>query len=101
VVPEPLPVGSRPTVLLELEDSAGIGSVIAATVEVRSCRRGDDGHLVGATIVDIDSDSRMRLMEWCYVVCNFQRLRGHRPAHRVVERERIVVPLEAHARVAA
>jgi hypothetical protein len=34
--------------------------------------------LVGATIVDIDPDSRLRLMEWCYVVCSHERLRGHR-----------------------
>jgi cellulose synthase (UDP-forming) len=95
VVPEPLPVGSQPTVLLELEDTEGVGSVIAAKIEVRSCRRGNGNHLVGATIVEIDSDSRMRLMEWCYVVCNYQRLRGGRPLGEVVERERILVPLGA------
>ena len=27
----------------------------------------------------IDPESRLRLMEWCYVVCSHERLRGHRP----------------------
>ena len=31
-------------------------------------------------------------MEWCYVVCSQERLRGRRPA-RVCESESIVMPL--------
>jgi hypothetical protein len=37
----------------------------------------------------------MRLMEWCYVVCNHERLRGHRPALRPGEGESIVLELPA------
>ena len=37
----------------------------------------------------------MRLMEWCYVVCSHERLRGHRPAvPAAVSEEAIVMPLE-------
>ena len=48
--------------------------------EVRSCRQVEQTHLVGASIVDMEWDDRLRLMEWCYVVCSHERLRGHRPA---------------------
>jgi hypothetical protein len=39
----------------------------------------------------------MRLMEWCYVVCSHERLRGHRPAAPapVAEDAAIVMPLDA------
>jgi hypothetical protein len=38
----------------------------------------------------------MRLMEWCYVVCSHERLRGHRPATPVpAGGEAIVLPLDA------
>jgi cellulose synthase (UDP-forming) len=87
-----VPVGERPAVLLELEDAAGDAHEIAAQVEVRSCRESDSHWLVGATIEEIDPASRMRLMEWCYVVCSHERLRGRRPGDVFTE-EPIVLPL--------
>jgi hypothetical protein len=33
-------------------------------------------------------------MEWCYVVCSHERLRGHRPATPLPESEAIVVSLD-------
>ena len=45
--------------------------------------------------LEIDPDSRLRLMEWCYVVCSHERLRGHRPAAPPLpESEAIVVSLD-------
>lgn len=76
----PLDVGSRPAVMLELHDAAGNPLEVAAQVEVRSCREQDGEFHLGTTIVDLDPDSRLALMEWCYVVCNHEQLRGHRPA---------------------
>jgi hypothetical protein len=96
VLDAPLPLGARPTVLLGLHDAAGEAHEVAAQVEVRSCREADGRHLVGATIEEIDSASRMRLMEWCYVVCSHERLRGHRPA-APAPGEAIVMPLRAPA----
>ena len=90
VLDAPLAVGAKPAILLQLEDAAGNAHEVAAQVEVRSCREADGRQLVGATITEIDSASRMRLMEWCYVVCNHERLRGHRPATPAGEREAIV-----------
>jgi cellulose synthase (UDP-forming) len=89
----PLGVGSQPAVLLELTDAAGERHEIAAKVEVRTCREGREGFLVGATIIEIDPDARLQLMEWCYVVCSHERLRGHRPA-ALPESEAIVVALD-------
>lgn len=90
-----LAIGDRPVVLLELEDATGDCHEVAAQVEVRSCREAEDSFLVGATIVDIDADSRLRLMEWCYVVCSHERLRGHRPfTPPLPEAEAIVVSLD-------
>ncbi len=93
VLDAPLAVGDRPAVLLELEDASGEAHEVAAQVEVRSCREAEGRWLVGATVEEIDPASRMRLMEWCYVVCNHEQLRGHRPA--AASREEIVMPLEA------
>ena len=80
VAEEQLEVGHRTAVLLELDDAAGTRHEVAAQIEVRSCREVEGRFLVGATIAAIDPDSRLRLMEWCYVVCSHERLRGHRPA---------------------
>jgi len=96
VLDAPLPIGTRPALLLELEDARGEEHEVAAQVEVRSCREAEGRYLVGATIEEIDPASRMWLMEWCYVVCSHERLRGHRPA-APVEAERIVLPLPAPA----
>ncbi len=95
VLEAPLEVGDKPAVLLELQDAAGQSHEVAAQVEVRSCREAEGSHLVGATITEIDPASHMRLMEWCYVVCSHERLRGRRPALPARETEAIVLPLPA------
>ncbi len=76
----PLEVGARPALVLDLQDAAGAPLEVAAQVEVRSCRPAGEEYVIGATIVDIDPEARLALMEWCYVVCSHERLRGHRPA---------------------
>ena len=85
-------VGERPAAILELEDANGDRHEIAAQIEIRSSRELDGRWLVGATIEEMDPDDRMRLMEWCYVVCSHERLRGRRPAEPE-RREAIVLPL--------
>ncbi len=94
VTDAPLPVGDRPAVLLELEDARGESHEVAAQVEVRSCRESEGRWLVGATVEEIDPASRIWLMEWCYVVCNHEQLRGRRPAEAAPD-EAIVMPLDA------
>ncbi len=101
VAEAPLEIGAHPVVLLELADAGGATHEVAAQVEVRSCREVDGRFLVGATIAEIDRRSRMRLMEWCYVVCSHERLRGHRPsAAPIPEEEAIVIPLDEYRQTA-
>jgi hypothetical protein len=97
VLDAPVEVGTRPALLLELHDARGQAHEVSAQVEVRSCREVDGRHLVGATIHEIEPGARMQLMEWCYVVCNHEQLRGHRPdmPAPVRDLEPIVVTLDA------
>jgi cellulose synthase (UDP-forming) len=96
VAEAPLELGSEPAVLLQLADATGQMHEVAVKVEVRSCREVDGRHLIGATIVEIDPDARLRLMEWCYVVCSHERLRGHRPVKPLTEDEAIIVSLDEY-----
>lgn len=97
VLDAPLEVGAKPAALLALAGASGDVHEVAAQIEVRSCRESEGRHLVGATILEIDPEARMRLMEWCYVVCSHERLRGRRPVAPATEREAIVLPLPASA----
>jgi cellulose synthase (UDP-forming) len=94
VASAPLEAGSEPAVLLTLTDAAGSEHEVAAKVEVRTCREVEGSFLIGATIREIDPEARLRLMEWCYVVCTHQRLRGRRPAAPIPESDAIVVSLD-------
>lgn len=94
VAEAPLELGSEPALLLRLADARGEMHEVAAKVEVRTCRETGGKFLVGATILEIDPDARLRLMEWCYVVCSHERLRGHRPATPLSREEAIVVSLD-------
>jgi cellulose synthase (UDP-forming) len=94
VAGEPLEVGSEPAVLLALTDAAGVEHEVAAKIEIRTCREAEGRFLVGATILEIDPEARLQLMEWCYVVCSHERLRGHRPADWLPESEAIVISLD-------
>ena len=94
VAEAPLELGSEPALLLQLADACGDLHEVAAKVEVRTCREVEGSYLIGATIVEIDPESRLQLMEWCYVVCTHERLRGRRPAARPAGEEAIVVSLD-------
>jgi cellulose synthase (UDP-forming) len=91
VAEAPLELGSKPAVLLRLLDAAGEPHEVAAKVEVRTCREAEGRYLIGATIVEIDPAARLQLMEWCYVVCTHERLRGHRPAALPTGKEQAIV----------
>ncbi|HXT51086.1 MAG TPA: glycosyltransferase, partial [Thermoanaerobaculia bacterium] len=95
VLDAPIAVGQKPAALLQLHDAAGEWHEVSARVTVRSCREEDGRYLVGATIEEIDPAARMQLMEWCYVVCNHEQLRGKRPASSAGRAEVIVLPLSA------
>jgi PilZ domain len=78
-------VGAQVPVRLQLEDSEGATRDVHMLAEVRSCRPGADGFVVGTRIVELEPAARVALMEWCYVVCSHQEVRGTRPGARPVE----------------
>jgi cellulose synthase (UDP-forming) len=97
VAESPLEIGAKPALLLNLADATGAVHEVSTQVEVRSCREADGRFLIGATIAEIDPESRLRLMEWCYVVCSHERLRGHRPSSAPLpESDAIVISLDDH-----
>jgi hypothetical protein len=94
VMDGPLKVGTHPIVQLRLADATGVEHDVPVRVDVRSSRALGDSYLIGASIAAIDPAARLRLMEWCYVVCSHERLRGHRPSAAPSLPEPIVVPLD-------
>jgi len=82
VVSAPIEVGAQVPIRLELEDSEGAVHDVHVVTEVRSCRAGADGFVLGTRIVALEPAARVALMEWCYVVCSHQEVRGMRPGAR-------------------
>jgi Glycosyltransferase like family 2/PilZ domain len=94
VLDSSVPIGETPLLTLRLGDATGKEHDVQVRAEIRSCRPDDDRYLVGARILAMEPDARMRLMEWCYVVCSHERLRGRRPGAPIPEAEAIVVSLD-------
>jgi len=85
LVTAPLEASARVPIRLRLEDSEGRERDVHVVVEVRSCRPGEDGWVLGTRIVELEPEARVALMEWCYVVCSHQEVRGTRPGVRPEE----------------
>ena len=82
LVTAPIATGVQVPIRLRLEDSEGAPRDLQVDAEVRSCRPSADGFVLGARIVGLEPEARMALMEWCYVVCSHQEVRGTRPGAR-------------------
>jgi len=85
VATAPIEVGAHVPIRLQLEDSEGTARDVHVVAEVRSCRPGADGFVLGTRIVELEPAARVALMEWCYVVCSHQEVRGTRPGVRATE----------------
>jgi hypothetical protein len=85
VVTAPLELGEQVPIRLQLEDSEGESRDVHVVTEVRSCRPSVDGYVLGVRIVELEPAARMALMEWCYVVCSHQEVRGTRPGEQAAE----------------
>jgi cellulose synthase (UDP-forming) len=94
LVTAPLEVGARVPLQLRLEDSEGESRDVHVVTEVRSCRPSTDGFLLGARIVELEPEARVALMEWCYVVCSHQEVRGTRPAERAAPAAELPKPAQ-------
>lgn len=84
VVSAPIEAGTEVPIRLQLEDSEGTPRDVHVVAEVRSCRPAPDGFVLGTRIVELEPAARVALMEWCYVVCSHQEVRGSRPGARPV-----------------
>ena len=98
LVTVPIETGEEVRVRVRLEDSEGRPRDVRVLAEVRSCRPHADGYMLGARIVALEPEARVALMEWCYVVCSHQEVRGSRPGDQAGERVR--EPEEAPAPLA-
>jgi hypothetical protein len=81
----PVEVGAQVPIRLQLEDSEGEVRDVHVVAEVRSCRQDAKGFVLGTRIVELEPVARVALLEWCYVVCSHQEVRGTRPGTRVEE----------------
>jgi len=81
-VTAPIVAGARVPIRLQLEDSEGEARDVHVVTEVRSCRPSGEEFVLGTRIVELEPQARVALMEWCYVVCSHQEVRGTRPAER-------------------
>jgi cellulose synthase (UDP-forming) len=85
VTTAPIEVGAHVPIRLQLEDSEGVARDVHVVAEVRSCRPGAEGFVLGTRIVELEPAARVALMEWCYVVCSHQEVRGTRPGARATD----------------
>jgi cellulose synthase (UDP-forming) len=81
-VAAPIEAGVWVPISLRLEDSEGAARDVQVVAEVRSCRSTGDDYVLGTRIVELEPEARIALMEWCYVVCSHQEVRGTRPGVR-------------------
>jgi cellulose synthase (UDP-forming) len=95
VVSAPIEAGTQVPIRLQLEDSEGASRDVHVVAEVRSCRVGADGFVLGTRIVELEPAARVALMEWCYVVCSHQEVRGTRPGARPAVASEAVAALPA------
>jgi cellulose synthase (UDP-forming) len=95
----PIDVGAQVPIRLQLEDSEGVVRDAHVVAEVCSCRQDEEGFVLGTRIVELEPVARVALMEWCYVVCSHQEVRGTRPGAHAVRPSDAPAALPAGARL--
>jgi glycosyl transferase family 2/PilZ domain-containing protein len=74
----PLQPGTPISATVPLPGIAGAVEPISLDVVVQSCRPAGENWSIGTRIVRCDDDAERRIVEYCYVVCQGERLRGSR-----------------------
>jgi cellulose synthase (UDP-forming) len=93
LVPRPLAAGTRASATLELPRIDGGAERVAVDVEVLSCRPCGERWAVGTRITAAGAVAERRIVEYCYVVCQRERLRTHAAAPALAARETRVAAL--------
>lgn len=79
-LPAPVEVGSALKVALKLPGlSPNASESLELRVVAQSCRATGDSWAIGGRIADCEDDARRRIVEYCYVVSQRDRLRGPLP----------------------
>jgi cellulose synthase (UDP-forming) len=75
----PLRPGTAATATVQLPGLSGEVHPVALRLEVQSCRPRGDEWAIGARIAGCSDEVERRIVEYCYVVCQGNRLRGAEP----------------------
>jgi cellulose synthase (UDP-forming) len=75
-LPAPLQTGARVAVTLRLPGIGGELAPVELDLQVQSCRAQGEAWIVGARITGADAAASRRLVEYCYVVHQAERLRA-------------------------
>jgi cellulose synthase (UDP-forming) len=78
-LPAPVEVGTALTAAIQLPGIGGESASVALELTIQSCRRQGDAWVVGARIAGADAQASRRLVEYCYVVHQAERLRAGGP----------------------
>lgn len=80
---DPIEVGTELMLATRLSDAHGHPFDLEARARVVMCRPDGDGFQLGTEFTAIGNDDKNRLVEFCYIVCPWERLRGDRPVPEV------------------
>ncbi len=78
-LPAPLALGTRATATVQLPGLSGETVQVSLDLAVQSCRREGKTWVVGSRITGAAEQDSRRVVEYCYVVCQANRLRGEGP----------------------
>ncbi len=78
-LPVRLAPGATASATVQLPGIDGAVEPVLLAVEVQSCRPAGEGWLIGCRIAGCDAAAERRIVEYCYVVCQGDRLRGSEP----------------------
>lgn len=85
----PAPIGrwATTTATVHLRTLSGAVEPVTVTIEVQSCRSQGERWIAGTRIVGCDSLAERRVVEYCYVIAQGDRLRGKQPVALPVPQE--------------
>ena len=89
VVESAIEPGTEVTLTTRLCDASGAPFDAALRARVVLCRPEGDGFQLGTVFVDISPTVMRRLVEFCYIVCPYERLRGTRPVDQTEQADGI------------
>ena len=78
-LPAPLERGEKVAVSVQLPTLSGLDEGVSLQLEVQSCRPQDDHWVVGTRITGADPIAERRVVEYCYVIAQGERLRSVEP----------------------